>query len=113
MSSTSASAYATLLHCARELLQTSGASALDQKLTESLRSAVLACEQEEGPPGRHYGIPLFDGLYWYHSHDGDPEPVLIDQNRYGERFKCFNGREQSWTRNGEFFTGPVPKPSDF
>jgi hypothetical protein len=52
-----------------------------------------------------------DGLYWYMVPGQAPEPVLVNRARYGERFKAFNGREQSWLRDGETLTGPVHPPS--
>ncbi len=51
-----------------------------------------------------------DGLYWYLVPGEAPEPVLIERARYGDRFKAFNGREQSWLRDGERLVGPVEPP---
>jgi hypothetical protein len=101
-----------LLACAREVVSADDAHCLDQKLIDVLRAACLACDLQPDPPGRHTTIPAVDGLYWYHSLEGQPEPVLIHQARYPNRFKAFNGREQTWLRTGEFFTGPVPPPAD-
>jgi hypothetical protein len=53
---------------------------------------------------------LADGLYWYMVPGLEPEPVLINKARYPGRFKCFNGREQAWIREGERLIGPVHPP---
>lgn len=64
---------------------------------------------------KHNEIPNVDGLYWYYEDSKDPnspEPVLIDQVRYGEgKFKSFNGRTQSWVRDGEYLIGPQQPPA--
>lgn len=112
MNKTSARAYSTLLASARQVVSADDAKALDQKLIEILRKACEACDSEEAPPGRHTSIPTVGGLYWYHSAEAAPEPVLIDRERYGDRFKAFNNREQGWVRRGEFFTGPIVPPAD-
>lgn len=60
---------------------------------------------------KHTSIPTVDGLYWYFEQGKpEPRPVLIDQNRYGSKFKSFNGAEQSWLREGEYLLGPQPSP---
>lgn len=51
-----------------------------------------------------------DGLYWYMVPGQEPEPVLVNRARYGERFKAFNGREQGWLREGERLVGPIMPP---
>lgn len=52
-----------------------------------------------------------DGLYWYMVPGQEPEPVLVNRSRYGDRFKAFNGREQAWLREGERLLGPVLPPA--
>lgn len=52
-----------------------------------------------------------DGLHWYMVPGQDPEPVLLKRSRYGERLKAFNGREQSWLRDGERLVGPILPPA--
>lgn len=52
-----------------------------------------------------------DGLYWYMVPGQEPEPVLVNRARYGDRFKAFNGREQAWLRDGERLVGPVVPPA--
>ncbi|QJT37123.1 hypothetical protein E4188_22505 (plasmid) [Aeromonas media] len=68
---------------------------------------------------KHTGIPCIDGLYWYYAVNVSadaPEPVQIDQGRYGVgKFKGFNGRLQAWLRDGEYLVGPqrpphIPRP---
>jgi len=60
----------------------------------------------------HFVIPEEDGLYWYYENEKDkPEPVLIDHKRYGSSMKGFNGRLQSWLRDGEYLQGPQPVPA--
>lgn len=63
---------------------------------------------------KHTEIPGIDGLYWYYpvnASTGTPEPVLIDQGRYGVgKFKGFNNRLQSWMRDGEYLVGPQLPP---
>ena len=111
MSTSSPNPVSMLLACARQVVAADDAHALDQKLIDLLRAACDACDAPVIPLGRHVSIPTLDGLYWYHQKDGTIEPVLIDQSRYAGRFKAFNGREQRWTHDGEFFTGPVQPPS--
>lgn len=53
-----------------------------------------------------------DGLYWYLVPGKAPEPVLIHRAMYGDRIKAFNGREQTWLRDGERLVGPVPAPAE-
>lgn len=57
-------------------------------------------------------VPQIDGLFWYYE-NGQPEarPVLINQARYGAKFKSFNGAEQSFLRDGEYLVGPQPAPA--
>jgi hypothetical protein len=110
MTSPSPNPYALLLAYARQVVTADDAQELDQKLIDLLRAACSACETQSTPLERHTSIPTSDGLYWYHQHDGTIEPVLIQQARYAGRFKAFNGREQTWTREGEFFVGPVLPP---
>ena len=52
-----------------------------------------------------------DGLYWYMVPGQDPEPVLINRARYGDRMKAFNGREQAWLRDSERLVGPIAPPA--
>lgn len=52
-----------------------------------------------------------DGLYWYMVPGQEPEPVLVNRARYGDRFKAFNGREQAWLRDGERLVGPIAPPA--
>lgn len=110
MTAPSPNAYSMLLACALQVVDADDAQALDQNLIDLLRAACEACEGQAAPLARHTSIPSIDGLYWYHQQDGTIEPVLIDHARYPGLFKAFNGREQRWTRDGEFFTGPVPSP---
>jgi len=52
-----------------------------------------------------------DGLYWYYENGVDaPRPVMITKAKWGNRFKSFNGSEQSWLRDGEYLVGPQPTP---
>lgn len=56
---------------------------------------------------KHSEIPSTKGLYWYFENGKDqPEPVLVDHDRYVNCFKGFNGRQQSWLREGEYLEGP-------
>lgn len=59
----------------------------------------------------HFHIPSEDGLYWYWANDAaSPEPVLINRAKYNQSFKGFNGRLQSWLRDGEYLEGPQTLP---
>jgi len=107
-----------LLYFAKQVVEADDAHTLDSHLIGLLRSACVEFEEANAatqpvtqPITKQIPhIPEQDGLYWYHARTSAPEPVLISQSRYPERFKCFNGREQTWIRKGEFFTGPVAPP---
>lgn len=59
----------------------------------------------------YFEIPEVDGLYWYCVPGEEPEPVLINIERNGAgKFAGFNGRRQSWLRDGECLIGPQPAP---
>lgn len=59
----------------------------------------------------YFKMPTDDGLYWYWANDAAlPEPVLINRTKYSQSFKGFNGRLQSWLRDGEYLEGPQPLP---
>lgn len=56
-------------------------------------------------------IPDIDGLFWYFEKgEPEPRPVMINQSRWGKKFKSFNGAEQSWLREGEYLIGPQKAP---
>ncbi len=56
-------------------------------------------------------IPAQSGLFWYYQLNNElPEPVLLNESQYPGAFKGFNGRRQSWLRDGEFLVGPQPVP---
>ncbi len=65
---------------------------------------------------KHTEIPSINGLYWYYESGqctDNPEPVKIYVGRYGKgNFKGFNGRTQSWMREGEFLVGPQLPPAN-
>ena len=57
-------------------------------------------------------VPEISGLFWYFEQGKEiPRPVLIDLEKYGVKFKSFNGAEQSWLREGEYLIGPQPAPT--
>lgn len=57
-------------------------------------------------------IPDIDGLYWYIVPGKAPEPVFIDQARYGAgKFAGFNGRRQAWLGKEEYLIGPQLPPA--
>jgi hypothetical protein len=74
-----------------------------------------------GSPGYHRkengmdkftSVPEIDGLFWYFENGvTEPRPVLINQTKWGKKFKSFNGAEQSWLRDGEYLVGPQPAPA--
>lgn len=53
-------------------------------------------------------IPVgVSGLFWYYANGKDePEPVLLDEKSHPGAMKGFNGRKQSWMRDGEYLVGP-------
>ena len=53
-------------------------------------------------------VPEIDGLFGYFENGvSEPLPVLINQAKWGRKFKSFNGAEQSWLRDGEYLVGPA------
>ncbi len=62
---------------------------------------------------RFESIPTERGVYWYFAKGAqEPEPVLVAPERYPGCLKAFNGREQSWLRDGEYLLGPQSWASD-
>lgn len=60
---------------------------------------------------KHNFIPSTDGLYWLITPQlAKPLPVVIDHDRYGASFKCFNGRLQGELGSDEYLLGPQPEP---
>lgn len=56
-------------------------------------------------------VPEIDGLFWYFENGAtEPRPVLINRAKWGNKFKLFNGAEQSWLDDGEYLLGPQPAP---
>ncbi|MFK5948105.1 MAG: hypothetical protein QM500_04975 [Methylococcales bacterium] len=55
---------------------------------------------------------LEKGLYWYFENGkNEPEPVLVDPDKNSGAFRGFNGRNQSWLREGEYLQGPQNSPT--
>jgi len=50
---------------------------------------------------------LADGVYWYTKPGCEPEPVVINFDRYQAAIKGFDGRIQTWLRGSEQLVGPV------
>lgn len=62
---------------------------------------------------KHTSIPVVRGLYWYFEKgSAEPRPVMIDPARWVNKFKSYNGAEQSWLAAGEYLLGPQPVPAD-
>lgn len=59
---------------------------------------------------KHDAIPERDGMYWYIVPGEEPEPVLINHDRYGNSFKGFDNRRQSWLKEDEYLIGPQCGP---
>lgn len=61
---------------------------------------------------KHTEIPAIDGLFWLYESDKDsPEPVMINQARWGLKIKSFNGRERSWLGDESYLLGPQEPPA--
>lgn len=51
------------------------------------------------------------GLFWYFENDKEqPEPVQLNAEKHPGKIKGFNGRMQSWLRDGEYLIGPQLPP---
>ncbi len=49
-------------------------------------------------------IPNQDGFYWFfESKKGEFRPVEVNQEKYGAAFKSFNGAQQAWINDGDYF----------
>lgn len=78
---------------------------------ENISHPISRLSRIRTPMDKHTSVPDVDGLYWYFdSKETEPRPVMINQSRWGEKFKSFNGAEQSWLRDGEYLLGPLPAP---
>lgn len=77
----------------------------------TIKAETAIPSPENTKPKIYFHIPSEDGLYWYWANDAAlPEPVLINRTKYNQSFKGFNGRLQSWLRDGEYLEGPQPLP---
>ncbi|WP_256679121.1 hypothetical protein [Pseudomonas sp. MWU12-2323] len=78
---------------------------------ENISHPISRLSRNYAPMDKHTSVPNVDGLYWYFdSKESEPRPVMINQSRWGDKFKSFNGAEQSWLRDGEYLLGPLSAP---